>query len=141
MKNSIKKIAGFLLMTFALVSTPLSMSANVQNNASETMLIAKDALVGGWEYTVAGAPEGYNKGFMMIVNQDGVYKVQVQINGGAINGENVVVKGNKVTFTVAVEGETVTVALEAKGSKITGTSVSPSNGTMNISGIKTISPE
>lgn len=141
MKNSIKKITGLLLMSFALLSLPLTLSANSENDAAEIVTMVKEALIGGWEYTVEGAPEGYNKGFMMIVNQGGIYKVQVQLNGGAVNGENVVVKGNKVTFTVTVEGEKVSVALEASGSKITGTSVSPSNGTMKINGVKTISPE
>lgn len=139
MKNSIKKIAGFLLMAFALMFVPQEMVANSESN--ETAILVKDDLIGGWEYSVAGAPEGYDKGLMMIVKQSGVYKVQVQINGGAVNGENVVVKGNKVTFTVNVEGETVSVALEAKGSKLSGTSTSPSNGTMNISGVKSISPQ
>lgn len=139
MKNSTKIITGFLLMAFALMFVPKEMLANSESN--ETVNVVKDDLIGGWEYTVAGAPEGYNKGLMMIVNQAGAYKVQVQINGGAVNGENVVVKGNKITFTVNVEGETVSVALEAKGSKLSGTSKSPSNGTMNITGVKSISPQ
>lgn len=139
MKNSTKKIASFLLMAFALICAPQEIVASSESN--DTVVMVKDALVGGWEYTVAGAPEGYEKGFMMIVKQGDVYKTQVQLAGGAVNGENVVVKGNKITFTINVEGETVSVALEAKGSKMTGTSTSPSNGTMSITGVKTISAE
>ena len=114
--------------------------AHYENNEI-TVVIKKDNLVGGWEYTVEGAPEGYDKGFLMIVKQGDVYKTQVQLNGVAVNGENVFVKGNRVTFTVSIEGETVSVSLEAKGSKLTGTSTSPSNGTMNITGVKTLSAE
>lgn len=77
----------------------------------------------------------------MIVNQSGVYKVQVQLNGGAVNGVDVVVKGKNITFNLTVEGETVAVALEAKGNKMTGTSTSPSNGVMKITAIKSISPQ
>lgn len=139
MKNSTKKIAGFLLMAFTLFSMPSEILANSEN--IDTEVIVKDDLIGGWEYTVAGAPEGYDKGFLMIVKQGDIYKAQVQLSTGAVNGENVVVKGNKITFTVNVEGETVSVALEAKGSKISGTSTSASNGTMNISGVKSISPQ
>ncbi len=139
MKNSTIKIASFLLMAFALVCAPQEISARAENNDSEVSI--KEDLVGGWEYTVEGAPEGYEKGFMMIVKQGGVYRTQIQLNGAAVNGENVMVKGNKISFTVNVEGETVSVALEAKGSKITGTSTSPSNGTMSITAIKTISAE
>ena len=139
MRNSIKKITGFLLIAFALVFAPQGIMANVE--ASNVAIDSKDDLVGGWEYTVVGAPEGYEKGFLMIVKQGEVYKTQVQLISGAVNGENVVVKGNKITFTINVEGETVSVALEAKGSTISGTSTSPSNGTMQINGVKSISPQ
>jgi len=139
MKNSTKKIAGFLLMFLAFVCIPSDTLANSGNK--DASVIAKDDLIGGWEYTVAGAPEGYDKGFLMIVKQGDVYKAQVQLSTGAVNGENIVVKGNKITFTVNVEGETVSVELEAKGSTISGTSTSPSNGTMQITGAKSISPQ
>jgi len=137
MKNSIKKIAGFLLMAFGLINIPGEMLAHSESN--NIAISVKDDLLGGWEYTVAGAPEGYEKGFLMIVKQGDVYRTQVQLNGGAVNGENVEVKGNKITFTVAIEGETVSVALEANGSKLSGTTTSPSNGTLNITGVKTLS--
>jgi hypothetical protein len=139
MKNLTKKIAGIMLMAFALISVPQEIFANSETN--DVIVIVKEDLLGGWEYSVAGAPEGYNKGFMLIVKHGDAYKVQVQLNGGAVNGENVVVKGSKINFIVTVEGEKVTVALEAKGSKLTGTSVSPSNGTMNITGVKSLSAE
>lgn len=126
-------------MAFALMFTPQVLLAN--NDTDSSVITVKDDLIGGWEYTVAGAPEGYDKGFLMIVKQGDVYKAQVQLSSGAVNGENVVVKGNKITFTVNVEGETVSVALEANGSKLSGTSTSPSNGTMNITGVKSISPQ
>ncbi|MFS4493761.1 hypothetical protein [Maribacter sp. 2308TA10-17] len=139
MKNLTKKIAGFLLMAFALMFAPQEIIAS--SVSSDVEIIVKDNLIGGWEYTVEGAPEGYEKGFMMIVKQGDMYKAQIQLAGGAVNAENVVVKGNKITFTVNVEGETVSVALEANGSKLSGTSTSPSNGTMKITGVKSISPE
>ncbi len=139
MKNSTKKIAGFLLMAFALIGAPNQIWAN--SEAHTTPISVKNDLIGGWEYTVAGAPEGYEKGFLMIVKQGESYKTQVQLSTGAVNGENIVVKGNKITFTINVEGETVSVALEAKGSTISGTSTSPSNGTMQITGVKSISPQ
>jgi len=139
MKNSTKKIAGFLLMAFAFMYAPQEILAS--NASDDIAVVIKEDLIGGWEYTVAGAPEGYDKGFLMIVKQGDIYKAQVQLSGGAVNGENVLVKGNKITFTVNIEGETVSVALEAKGSKLSGTSTSPSNGTMNITGVKTLSAE
>jgi len=126
-------------MAFAFMFTPIEMMASSESNIDA--IIVKDNLIGGWEYSVAGAPEGYEKGLMMIVKQSGVYKVQVQLSGGAVNGKNVVVKGNSITFDLDIEGETVAVALEAKGSTLSGTSTSPSNGTMKITGVKSISPQ
>lgn len=142
MKNFKQKIVGFALIVGALMCVPTNAIANLNDDVvAGEAVVAKDNLVGGWEYTVEGAPEGYDKGLMMIVNQSGTYKVQVQLNGGAINGSDVVVKGNNITFNVNVEGEAVAVALEAKGSKMTGTSTSSSNGVMNITAIKSISPQ
>ena len=142
MKNFKLKIAGFALILGALMCMPTNVVANINSDLTPNEAsVIKDNLIGGWEYSVEGAPEGYEKGLMMIVNQSGVYKVQVQLNGGAINGENVVVKGNKITFSITVEGEAVAVALEAKGSKITGTSTSASKGVMKITAIKSISPQ
>lgn len=138
MKNATKKIAGFLLLTFALVSMPQEIAAHSETN--DTNIIVKDDLVGGWEYTVEDAPEGYEEGFMLIVNQNGVYKVQIELSAGYVNGQNVVLKENKLTFNIIFGGETIAIAVEAKGSKLSGTSTSPSNGVMNIAGIKSISP-
>jgi len=142
MKNFKQIIVGFTLMLGALMCMPANAIANMNGDlSSEVVSVVKENLIGGWEYTVTGAPEGYDKGLMMIVKQAGTYKVQVQLNGGAINGENVVVKGNKITFDLTVEGEFVAVSLEAKGSKINGTSTSASNGVMKITAIKSISPQ
>ncbi len=142
MKNFKQKIVGFALMLGALVCMPTEVFADMNSDlTSEDTVMVKDDLIGGWEYTVEGAPEGYDKGLLMIVKQGDIYKVQVQLSGGPINGENVVVKGNKITFNVSVEGDSVAVSLEAKGSKITGTSTSAANGVMKITAIKSISPQ
>lgn len=128
-------------MAIVFVCMPNFLKANTAEQVESFESISKDGVVGGWQYIVEGAPEGYGTGLLMIVKQGDVYKVQVQINGSAINGDNVVVKGKKVTFVLNVEGEKVAVALEMKGEKMTGTSISPSNGTMSISGEKVISAQ
>lgn len=138
MKNFTKKTTGFLLIAFIFLGTTQEAIASSNNNNIVT--IVKDNLVGGWEYTVEGAPEGYESGLMMIVKAGDIYKVQVQLSGGAMNGSDVVVKGNDITFKLMVEGESVSVSLSAKGSEISGTSTS-STGTYNIKGVKSISPE
>ena len=136
MKNG-TKTAGFLLMAFMLINVPQEIWAS--SNTNDIAIVAKDDLIGGWEYTVEDAPEGYESGLLMIVKAGGTYKVQVQLAGGALNGTDIVVKGNDISFKLMVEGESVTVSLSAKGSKISGTSNS-SSGAYTIKGVKSISP-
>ncbi len=141
MKNLVQKIGSVFVLTALMISGTVEASINSEKVSITKSAVVKDNLIGGWEYTVEGAPEGYESGFLLIVKQNGAYKVQVQLSGGAVNGDDVVVKGNNITFNITVEGETVKVDLNAKGSKITGTSTSPTNGTMNITGVKSISPQ
>ncbi len=141
MKKQALKLIGMVTMAIAFVCAPNFLKAKTADRVISIESLTKGDIVGGWQYIVEGAPEGYGTGLLMIVKQGEVYKVQVQINGSAINGENVVVKGKKIAFNLNVEGEKVNVALEMKGGKMTGTSNSPSNGTMNISGEKIISPQ
>jgi len=140
MKNNTKKIFGVLAIAFAFVCSPIQ-ATSIETSSNVIIASMSDGLVGGWEYIVEGAPEGYGKGLLMIVNQNGVYKAQVQINDQTVMAENVVVKGNKITFDVQLDGEKVSVALQSKGSKLSGTSTSPSNGVLNITGVKSISPQ
>jgi len=109
-------------------------------SANEIETIAKDKFAGGWAYTVQGAPEGYGEGFLLIVKDGKSYKVQVQIGGGTMLGENVTTKGSTIMFDVMVEGDKVGVSLSVSGSKISGTSNS-SQGTFAIEGTKTLSAE
>jgi hypothetical protein len=97
-----------------------------------------DNLVGGWSYTVEGAPEGYQNGLLIIVKDGENYKVQVQVGGGTLLGENVKVSGNSIDFEVMVEGGRVSVDLTAKGDTISGKSTS-SEGSYNIKGEKSLS--
>ncbi len=136
MKN-VTKIASFLLMAFVLINAPQEIWAS--SNTDDSAIVTKDDLIGGWEYTVEDAPEGYESGLLMIVKVEDTYKVQVQLAGGALNGTDIIVKGNDISFKLMIEGESVTVSLSAKGSKISGTSKSASE-TYNIKGVKSISP-
>ncbi|NHF57983.1 hypothetical protein FK220_001435 [Flavobacteriaceae bacterium TP-CH-4] len=136
-----KSISAFVLVTLFLVIFP------TKANASETCdngmdaidtVFAKDDLVGGWAYTVQGAPAGYEKGFLLIVKEGKGYKAQIQVGGGTLMAENISVKKNTMTFDVMVEGQKVAVVLTANGSKLTGTSTS-AEGVFQISGEKTLS--
>lgn len=142
MKKITQRIISLTLVFGFLALIPVDLNASSTNDfVLNEITTSKDKLVGGWEFTVAGAPEGYESGLMLIVKQGDVYKVQVQLSTGSINGKNIVVQGNKITFDIAIEGDTVSLELVAKGSEISGTSSSPSYGTMKITGTKSISPQ
>lgn len=136
-QNKIKGQIGFLVVLLCLLAvTPVMASSQHSNdNALHAM---GDKFVGGWSYTVEGAPEGYEDGLLVIVKEGDGYKVQVQIGGGTLLGENVQVKGSTITFDVMVEGGKVAVTLTAKGDTITGKSTS-AEGSLTINGKKTIS--
>lgn len=139
MQNSTKKIGGLLLIVFAFIFMP-AQAANKVDHITPSALVVKDHLSGGYTYTAAGAPEGYDTGFILIVKSSDTYKVQVQTGGGVFNATNVEGKGHKIKFDVSIEGETANVALMTSGDKITGTSTS-STGVINITGVKSISAE
>ena len=108
------------------------------NPASEPVSpLVKDKFVGGWSYTVANAPQGYEKGFLVIVKEGDGYKVQVQIGGANLLGENVKVSGKTISFDVTIEGGKVAVELTVKGDTISGKSTS-SEGTYSIQGERTL---
>lgn len=140
MKNSFKKLMGLSLLAMALVTIPANVLITSVDSQTETVTTSKDDLIGGWEYSVEGAPEGYDSGLLMIVKADGQYKVQVQTATATMNGTDIVVKKNTISFNLMVEGESVSVKLTAKGSQLTGSSTS-SSGVYSIMGTKSISPQ
>lgn len=143
MKKISKNSRRIILAITLVAATPIFAHDQVllQNyeNSDATITVADD-LVGGWNYSVEGAPEGYQTGFMIIVKENDQYKVQIQTGGGTMLGENVVVKRNEISFNVMVEGGQVSVVLTAKGSELTGKSTS-SEGSYMIKGVKSISQE
>lgn len=129
-----------VLTSFAGHANTLGNQTTIENKADALPAAIGDNLVGGWSYTVEGAPEGHQKGLLVIVKEGDSYKVQVQIGGGTLLGENVKVKGNTIDFEMMVEGGRVSLNLTAKGDTITGKSTS-SEGSYSINGKKTLSME
>ncbi len=138
MQNSTKKLGVLLMIVFSFVFMPTHGANTIDHTLPTT--IVKDHLSGGWTYTAADAPEGFDKGFILIVKSGDTYKVQVQTAGGVFNATNVEGKGHKIKFNLSVEGESVAVSLTASGDKITGTSTS-STGVINITGVKSLSAD
>ena len=132
-----KFFVGAMLMAMPLQAT---LAFTDSSDKITIATIAKDKFAGWWGYTVTGAPEGYEEGFLVIVQDGDSYKVQIQTGGGTLMGENVKTKGSTIMFNVTVEGDEVAVNLKVNGSNISGTSTS-SQGTFAISGTKTVSAE
>lgn len=125
------------ILCLIAVSPVMAISQHSSEIDTESSLIA-DKFVGGWSYTAEGAPEGYEKGLLVIVKEGDGYRVQVQFGGGTLLGDNVKVKGSTISFEVIVEGGKVDYTLTAKGNTISGKSTS-SEGSYSIKGEKTIS--
>jgi hypothetical protein len=132
----LKQIGIFTILIFLVTAVPAMASNKTALNKEYATI--NDNLVGGWSYTVEGAPEGYQNGLLIIVKDGENYKVQVQVGGGTLLGENVKVSGNSIDFEVMVEGGRVSVDLTAKGDTISGKSTS-SEGSYNIKGEKSLS--
>ncbi len=138
-KLMFKLFIGGLLLALPL-QTILAHTEDFSLLDSELETVVKDKFAGGWAYTVQGAPEGYGEGLLLIVKEGKTYKVQVQIGGATMLGQNVSTKGSTIMFDVMVEGDKVAVSLTVDGSKISGTS-SSSQGTFTVEGVKTLSAE
>ncbi|MEA1785129.1 hypothetical protein U1E44_03425 [Arenibacter sp. GZD96] len=136
------------VVTFICAALLLNIAANarkstnlMQYNTSTMHFVANEnELIGYWNYTVDNAPYEYSRGVMVIDKSDGRYSVVVQLNQGSIQGEDVQVKDNEISFKVIVEGTTVTVTLTADKDTLSGQSVS-SEGTMTIKGVRAVMPE
>ncbi len=140
MKQShIKRQISLFVAILCLIAV-LPVMAISQNTADTASLPIGDKFVGGWSYTVEGAPAGYENGLLIIVKEGDSYKVQVQIGSSTLLGDNVKVNGSTINFDVMVEGGKVAVSLTAKGDTITGKSTS-SEGSYTIKGEKTLSME
>ncbi len=135
-----KKYYTLFVFTLMLLTIPFNLMAfeSDSNVVSTTTSLAKDVFVGGWSYTLQGAPEGYEKGFFLVLKEGKYYKAQVQVGKATFMAEDIVVKKNTMTFHVLVEGKKVMVALTANGSKLSGTSTTE-EGVFQITGEKTLS--
>ncbi len=128
-----------LAILFSMTSIGATAFTSMTNDSELKCLpVIKDSFLGGWAYTVQGAPEGYEKGFLLILKEDKTYKAQIQVGGSTFLAENIMVKKNTMTFDVMIEGQKVAVQLMVKGSKLTGTTTS-NEGVFQITGEKTLS--
>jgi len=138
MKSITRKLK-FLVIAAVLVGTTTVVANSSSEELKTSIMISAEEVTGAWEYTVENVPYEYSKGVLMISKENKAYKIKIQLDGGAMDAENVKVVDNNITFTVNVEGSQVTVNLKVSGDKISGES-SSYDGNFAIEG-KRMQPE
>ena len=92
-------------------------------------------LEGTWEYKASEAPYEYSAGQLVFKQKDGKLEGVAKVNYGSMELEDLKVTGEKVSFTVYVEGEYVQINLTLKGDKLTG-KAAYSEGSLDVSATK-----
>ncbi|MCB0666845.1 MAG: hypothetical protein KDC80_13515 [Saprospiraceae bacterium] len=77
-------------------------------------------IIGTWVYEVADAPPEHAKGEITISMEGEQYKAEIKTPGGMITLNDLKVDGNKINFSVMVEGSDVEVELVFDGDKMAG---------------------
>ena len=116
-----------LVLTASIVFYSLPLEANNQHpRNSETVLLMKRAKwVGVWDYTVDDVPPEYSKGVLHVTKKKRAHLVQIELEIGTLDAEQVVVKKNQLNFSLTIEGQQVDVALVMEGDAFSGESSSP----------------
>jgi hypothetical protein len=82
---------------------------------------AKYSPAGTWEYSVPGVPEGYDRGVMVITENEEGYVVEVGPSQDYLmKAEKVEYSNKKLSFVVYVEYEEVKISGEFKSDKFEG---------------------
>jgi len=92
-------------------------------------------LEGTWKYQAPDAPYEYSTGQLVFTQKDGKLEGIAKVNYGSMELEDLKVTGEKVSFTVYVEGEYVQISLTLKGDKLTG-KAGYSEGSLDVSAKK-----
>jgi hypothetical protein len=113
----------------------LSMLA-IANLSTHSAPAAKFSPVGTWEYNVPGVPEGYDKGVMVITENEGGFVVEVGPSKEYLmKAEKVEYSKQKLSFVVYVEYEEVKISGEFDKDKFEGL-VSYVEGDFDMSAMK-----
>lgn len=106
----------FALITFALILTGFAAASVTYSNPA----------VGIWKYSVPSAPEGLDKGDVIIKEADGVLAGKVVFqDGNSVDLKNVKYENDEITFGLYVESEYVSVKAKINGKKMEGQVNSP----------------
>ncbi len=109
MKNLL--VLSTLVLTIVLMSGFNSVEGAIKNKK----------LIGTWNYEAIDAPYQYQKGKIIFVEKNDTLVGYFMIGDYKIDIENIVVAKKNVTFTLELEGETVTFNMNYKKTTMEGT--------------------
>jgi glycoprotein endo-alpha-1,2-mannosidase len=115
-----KKLIPVLILLFMV-----SCATNIQDKG----------ILGTWQYTVKDAPFGFQTGKVIFFEEDEVTRAKLKVYGISMKCDNLIIEGDKVSFTTSVEHEDVSIKLEMKDNKLIGL-VHASEGGMSIEMVK-----
>ena len=120
-----------IILKSTIILSVIAMSAftNV-NNAIDAKKV-----VGTWAYSVPYAPDGYQKGDLVIEEKEGKLSGYTSMDGYKTTVEKMKLEGDKLTFVLYVEGTRVSFDLTFDKKTFAG-KVSYSEGTLDITGKK-----
>jgi len=101
------------IITLLFVSFIYCISASAQSTTNTT------DPVGSWKFEAPSAPEGYTSGTIVVSMAEKKYNTTMSFTGSEykLNGENVKVEKNILSFTVYIEGEGINTTLKIENAK------------------------
>ncbi|WP_157483915.1 hypothetical protein [Maribacter hydrothermalis] len=111
-----------LLVSFSLVEIN---NPDLKISIFQEGLLSKEPALGVWNYTMTNVDSVYDHGVLFVTKNENTYDIAVKFSNGILNGQDVVVKNNKVNFNINIAGlERVSFVLMIEGDKIMGESYS-----------------
>ena len=105
-----------------------------------TALFGEENFLGNWKYSAENVPYEYAKGILFISKKEGVLTVVVALRGRESKAQDVRVEDNTLTFDLNLEGQIVSVSINAEGDKISG-KASSQDGVFQLTGERRLDPE
>ncbi len=128
----------FVLGTTCSVFGNISVTIHLEK---PIVMVKEKGPVGVWNYEVKGAEEAYRKGVLFVRQENGTYFVEVHLDNGVLNGQDVQVQGDTLKFIVNLDGvERVYVVLDTKDDIIFG-EASSSQESFIVKGTRRLPPQ
>ncbi|MBT8183600.1 MAG: hypothetical protein KJN76_02065 [Eudoraea sp.] len=124
-KSRTKTFWATLIAIVLLNGISIEASSNDPSEIPVEILVKRAKWAGVWDYTVQDVPPEYSKGVLHVTKKKRVHMVQIELQNGTLDAEDVVVKKKALNFSLSIEGQQVDVSLYMDGDTFTGESSSP----------------